>query len=638
MGVPICPRCSATIHTGADDQCPACGYSLMRADEIFQNRRVEFTRVVDEAGALTHSARMELMHTLENLERKLPPVALCIYITDDGRVQHLRTHAHWVLNHARIHHPSFGKRELHKAIEDAEIRELRPGEQRPQDEAQPGFFKNLFTNIGNVLRDIFHPYAEPTRQEWMLILVLDVQLEMACFTWGYMLDPYVNPDSINSCIIKARLQFREREMVTALKRVMKSAVHLIASDAYAVNRRLRQADIMRRRPSAPGSSGGGVAALLATLAALPLLGAAPLHAQDAPPAAPAPQQEAPAQPPAQTPQQAAPTPPPPAPKRADGVPYWHDAHYRLLMSGELETGYTDLFPAKPEGKEEESAPKQKKKPERRPARSRNRGPETDPKEESDTYVPQRYLAQYTRSTPHGLCDPQNLLSTAQRDDIIHVLREMNVNAPFKLYVALFKAGQEIPADMTPTSLACGAAQPCEYAAMLIYPLGEPGRIDLGYAEIKTEDAFRSNLLEKVRIAAATAGDNTEGIMAALRTMKAAILPISKDFQPITAETVSHAPLIPIEYRPTEQKPEESMRDKLTNAMKDPQNLPYLFIFIGLLFVTAIIILYFIFWHHKSCNLQKTQPDLRLSSPYGASVSRYVRYLEGQEAGKEKRLF
>jgi len=30
--------------------------------------------------------------------------------------------------------------------------------------------------------------------------------------------------------------------------------------------------------------------------------------------------------------------------------------------------------------------------------------------------------------------------------------------------------------------------------------------------------------------------------------------------------------------------------------------------------------------------------LRLSSPYGAGVSRYVRYLDGKEASQAKRLF
>ena len=99
--MPICPKCSATIHRGAEDACPACGYDISQADEIYGEGLVEFTRVVDAAGALTHQERSELMHALEQMERKIRPVALCIYITDVGQAQELRTHAHWILNHAR---------------------------------------------------------------------------------------------------------------------------------------------------------------------------------------------------------------------------------------------------------------------------------------------------------------------------------------------------------------------------------------------------------------------------------------------------------------------------------------------------------------------------------------------------------
>ena len=76
--MPICPKCNASIHMGAESQCPPCGYSMKRADKVFGSNDVEFTRVVDEAGALTHSERMELMRALANLERHIPPVALCI--------------------------------------------------------------------------------------------------------------------------------------------------------------------------------------------------------------------------------------------------------------------------------------------------------------------------------------------------------------------------------------------------------------------------------------------------------------------------------------------------------------------------------------------------------------------------------
>ena len=76
--MPVCPQCSANIHTGALHRCPVCGYSIQRAEKVFGTGRVEFTRVVDAAGALKNNDRQDLMRYLENLERNLPPVALCV--------------------------------------------------------------------------------------------------------------------------------------------------------------------------------------------------------------------------------------------------------------------------------------------------------------------------------------------------------------------------------------------------------------------------------------------------------------------------------------------------------------------------------------------------------------------------------
>ena len=89
-------------------------------------------------------------------------------------------------NHARIHHPSFGRREQRKAIEDAELRERRPGEEAPlpHHHDTPRGLSALWNNIKQHWRDTFHPYPPPVRQEWMLILVMDVQLETACFSWA----------------------------------------------------------------------------------------------------------------------------------------------------------------------------------------------------------------------------------------------------------------------------------------------------------------------------------------------------------------------------------------------------------------------------------------------------------------------
>lgn len=641
-GVPICPRCNATIHTGAEDQCPACGYSIRRANAVFGDNLVEFTRVVDAAGALRHQERMDLLHTLEDLERNIPPVALCIYITDDGQPQEFRTHAHWILNHARIHHPSFGKREKMRAIEDAELTE-RLGRKRRQetDETQAGPIARAWQKIRSYVRDALHPLPPPVHQEWMLILVVDVQLEMACFSWGYMLDPYINPDAINSCIISAKLQFRERAMVTGLKKVMKAAVGNIASASHKVNKKLRKQALQ-----------GGTTMALAAMA-LGLWSAQPTHATTPPatpaaeqaPATPAPAEEAqPAQPqiPATEapapPLPAPPPPPPPAPGAAasyDAPPRWAEDDYRRLMAGELIDCYTTLHTpvVEDEDKKEKADPRERSKPSPAPRRT-GRNKDT---EESDTKVPARYWPLYSKPASSGFCDPQKLYSTAERNDVERTLRELNAHSKFRVYAALFKAGQTVPQNLGANTLVTTAAQPCEYAVLVHYKTGDTPELELGYLEIKPDDAQRHEWLLKAREAAAVQGGGIDGLLAAIHCIHACITPVAETFRPITPETAAQAPLIPIKL--TKEKKERALtsREKFDVIWAEYGTAGNIITTCVILVLTLIIVLYFVF-RRRAGVLYASQPDLRLASPYGAGVSRLVRYLEGTEASKEKRLF
>ena len=596
--------------------------------------------MLDEAGALTHQERMELMHLLEDLERNLPPIGLCIYLTDNGQVQHIRTHAHWILNHARIHHPSFGKREQRKAIEDAEFRERRPGEEpEPLHRHEPGFPAAFWNGIKRRWRDTFHPYPPPVRQEWMLILVMDVQLETACFTWGYMLDPYINPDSINSCIIGARLQFRERAMVTGLKKVMRSVVHNIALEAHSVNRRLRRR--VTPPPAAPLLLAGALLLPLSTAspAQEPLPPPAPVQlvqddtAEEVPPAP-----VTPSAPVAEA--SPAPSAPQPAPvKNNPDIPRWNAEHYKLLMAGELATGYVSLFPIPPDPTAEEDKKGKNSKPKKpeRTARASRRGRDN---RESDTTVPVQYHAAYTQESFSGLIDPQGLLNTMEQNDVLYVLNELNTRSNFQIYVTLFKGTQQIPTDMTTANLLTATATRSDYAVMLRYPLGLPSAIEIAYKGIPEEKINRADWLEKVRTAAASDGEGgLNGLLAALHSISDSVSPVSREFRTAdTGHNIKLPPPINIEYRPEEKKEDNSFKKKLTEIATDPINLPY-FITLGVIILLGLLTLaYYFLVRRKGAILLETQPDLRLSSPYGAGVSRYVRYLEGKEAGRIKRLF
>lgn len=615
--MPICPKCNASIHMGAESQCPPCGYSMKRADKVFGSNDVEFTRVVDEAGALTHRERMELMRTLANLERHIPPVALCIYITDHGNLKEFRPHAHWILNHARIHHPSFGKREQMRTIEEAELRERRPGEARPVEEVEeePGWVTRACQGFAGWLRDICLPTPPPTRQEWMLILVLDVQLEIACFSWGYMLDPYVNPDRITSCIVGARLQFREREFVTALKMVMKDAALQLAVSSRRVNKTIRNA-ARRRMNGLPWLLGAGMSALVATGTSAQ----AQEQAAQQPLAA-----EAPAETPVETP------PPPPAPPVVPGAPAaynteprWASDDYTNLMSGRLPECYNVLMPGGVQKKTETKADNNKT----------TRRRDTSEDAESDTRVPGRYCKYYLDSRGTVLRDPQQLLTEVERADIMHVLRELNAHSRFHIYVSVFKNGQEVPREIAAANLVPHIAQPGQYAVVLQYALGEPPAVELGYKEIEPEDHQVRDWLEQVRRKVMTAGGGADGLLAGIRCLHGILTPVSESFTPLTPESAGGVKLIELELKPKPKETKVSWKEEVKAWFKAGGATPYL-ISLGVI-GAALWGLIKLFLLHRSCNrLLDSEPDYRLSSRYGAGVSRYVKYLEGKEADKER---
>ena len=78
-------------------------------------------------------------------------------------------------------------------------------------------------------------------------------------------------------------------------------------------------------------------------------------------------------------------------------------------------------------------------------------------------------------------------------------------------------------------------------------------------------------------------------------------------------------------------------DKVLNMVMGTGFVPYLMAFLAaVLGVGGYILLRFLF--PKGGHLLETRPDVRLNSRYGAGVSRYVRYLEGQEDAKVKNIF
>lgn len=621
--MPICPSCYATIHTGAEKQCPVCGYSLKRAQAVFGARPLEFTRVVDEAGVLSHSERREIMQVLQDWERRIPPVALGIFITSHGQLKDFRAHAHWVLNQAIIHHPSFGKRELSRAIEDAELSMDRP---HPLHREEPTRFENFvhwWEKTGRMVLDAVHPYPPPVRQEWMLVLVLDVQLEVACFSWGYMLDPYVNPDSINSAIVGARLYFRERAMTVGLRKVMKAAMLQLAARSYSVNKRMKKAG---RQVNSMLLSAGLCGFMLTSepvvaqgLTNLPDDETAEEVEEDVAEEV----EEEPSETTAQTSRDQSSPPSKPAstsspvPLGTSGnaaslsdEPAWSVEDRRRILAGEIPHVYQMLGIG--------SAPV---------AKSSTR------KKRTETQIPKIFFPKYKQADKDGLIDPQVLLSDTERADIECTLRLINGRSRYHTFIAILAEGQRVPIELAPSTLARLVAPPGEYAVVLMYSMGDAPIIDVGYHEIEASDANRHAWLKKAQDAATLHGGGVDGLLAAVRVLHTCLSPVTANLPPLEQRSEVRVPLVPIEMREEDVAEEVTYADELRSAWESPQ-IRRIVAFVGGFLGFFLLILTFGWFRRRSGRLFPSSPDVRLSSPYGAGVSRNVKYLEGREEKKK----
>ena len=561
--------------------------------------------MVDEAGVLMHSERRELMEALEDMERNIPPVALGIFITSHGKLKQFRPHAHWALNHAVIHHPSFGKRESVQAIEDADLA-VGSGRSRDHDQAaETAPLKEWWKQLRKRIRDFVHPYPPPVRQEWMLVLVLDVQLEVACFTWGYMLDPYINPDSINSSIVGARLYFRERATSVGLHKVMKAAVAQLAARSHGVNKRMRKPILMRSAVVTLGLLSGSLQAV----PPIPDDEVAEEVTEDAAKGSPAPSAVQPAESPSEeTGGNAA------APQAA---PQWSPTDYRRLLAGEMPEAYkmlTDSTVSPP--------PPAKTVPSR---------------DGSDRRISKRFYRGYADAQGESLIDPQQLLSSPERADVDYALRKVNASSGYHLYVALFRKGQELPMELAAGALARSVAQPGEYTVMLMYGIGDSPQIELGYHEMELTDENRHAWLDKVQRAAIVRGGGVEGILAAVQELHTCLAPVAEQLPPLEQRSDLQVPLVPIEMREDDEAEEVTMGDELRQMMGNSAMRPIGMALGGMLSL-AMFALGIAWLRRRSGRLLKSEPDVRLSSPYGAGVSRNVNYLEGREEKKRTDLF
>lgn len=131
------------------------------------------------------------------------------------------------------------------------------------------------------------------------------------------------------------------------------------------------------------------------------------------------------------------------------------------------------------------------------------------------------------------------------------------------------------------------------------------------------------------------GGGVEGLLAAVSYVHEALSPIAASFPPLSPEAAGKVRLIELPRHGEQKVREPSSKEKFQRMWENISGDPVLYIaVVAVLLGSGISWLYFYF---RQCGkLLDTPTDYRLASPYGASVSRYVRYLEGKEAAREKK--
>jgi hypothetical protein len=238
-----------------------------------------------------------------------------------------------------------------------------------------------------------------------------------------------------------------------------------------------------------------------------------------------------------------------------------------------------------------------------------------------------------------LNDPQKLLTDMERQDAAYVLNGLNAHSAFRMYVAVFKAGQDASRNFPVDALVASIAKVDEYAVLVQYCTGDTPTLDIGYKSVELSNEQRMAILAEAQDCALAAGGGNEGLMAAMRCVHARIVPLSSGFTPLTAGTAFKLKEVELSVSndvEEEEEKEGGIKEALLGFWETYGITGVLLVLLSI--GLTIVIIWRLCKRRFTAKLIDTKPDYRLASPYGAGVSRYVKYLEGQEVAKEKQLF
>ncbi len=586
----------------------------MLCDQVYGDGYFDLMRINDPAGALKQADIDKLSRYLQSLEKRLAPVALVVYLTDQGQSSTFTQHAHWVLNHGRISPASFGKRSTRPhELPSAHALRLRAQGEEPVFLALE--HSNLVGRIWRRFQKSFYNPLRPVENRWILMLVLDVQLQAACFSWGYMLDPYIQREQLDKCIRESRLQFREKSLYASIKQVMKRAV----------NRELREGQRILALTPPPSSS----AALRQQVTS----------------------------------------------KLVEDVEQAQQHYERLLVEQErLARQHEQLLQRQEQHRiEQEQLDKATAQQQKRSWRQGNHSlllplalasqllsPKDWSEQDTQRLYQQQQAARYLQALPSTqirrpnttptlvkqapikafqvinhlrqhkslLVDPQQLLSRPERQELEHRLQLIKSQSPYRVYVIIHAGTQSVPESLHPQQLLNHAGESGHYAAFIEYHIGQQKPLDIAYSLIPFTAQEQVQLLHQLRHAANLKASDSGAIHAALDHLQQRLNASSHHWDASSTHSRKILPRLDI---PWQSKPSFQKERKLSLAHSvSTGDIGVLGWIILCSLVSTLSYLLLRRWYSSHAELYVTRADERLSSPVGAGVTRQIRYMEARE--------
>lgn len=666
--MPICPQCRCHFHVGAKDQCPECGYCLPEAEAQLGYGVVDFPRVLDAAGILSRDECVHLIQFLEKLERKIRPVALCVYITDRGQREELAMHAHWILNHAKINHKAFGRRDRRLAIEDSKMqmsftpkseRELaEPAHHDSPRKHQHGL--RLIKKLMDAYYHLFYPTPPPVEKEWMLILMLDVQLARACFSWGYKLDAYVNGEELSSKIPCAYTKFRSKDILSGIKKIMRKVTSHIAGNACDINNMIRRDKRQQYRqqiqealaeakqqqypdpldplaqpapeptPRQKGSSPRAGAGMSLLLAALLLSPAPDALAQEVPSLTPLPQ--------------AAPSQFLGSPATEASFPTWSSHERQLQAQGRMASSSRILLapamsfaPIVAKPSEEAAAEKPTdKKTAGKTSKSKAKTPAPAPVETPPS------LKAWLPASPHlagsHLIDDEHLLSDLEAQDVLRQLDLLNANKGYHLYLCVADARQGQTPEMSTAAMLPLVVAMGEQALLIQYAIGGPVTIELGGQGLSLPAEQLAQWQAQLNAQVGRILHPRDAMMKACELASALLLTQAPHMRPGGVDDTLYLPKLEmgiagVDAAKEVKIEEHPMKEKFLTLLTEW--MPYICIGISSILCTLGYLL-IRWWSRRKAVLIETPVDLRLAAPHGSGVSPSVLYKEKYDQKRQLR--